>query len=262
MKRVVGRVDYDRIAPTYDRRYADSRLEGVAVALGELAERVGARRVLEVGCGTGRWLAEVGPVARWRCGLDLSAGMLWQARGRDEALPLVQGRAEALPFADGCFDLVLCVNALHHFDRPRDFVAEARRLLSPGGGLAVVGMDPHAGRDRWYVYEYFEGTRETDLERFPSWGQVLDWMVAEGFGRIEWRVVERILDPKEGRAVFDDPFLRKEVSSQLTLLSDEAYEAGLRRIDAAVTAAERDGERLVFWTDITLGMLVGWAEGG
>ena len=67
----------------------------------------------------------------------------------------------------------------------------------------------------------------------------------------------RILDHKVGREVLDDPFLRKDSTSQLVLLSDEAYAAGLRRIEAALTEAEAVGRALIFPDDISIAMLVG-----
>jgi ubiquinone/menaquinone biosynthesis C-methylase UbiE len=112
-----GYVDYDRIAATYDRRFVNDRQDGVAAALLTLAQEVGVERVLEVGCGTGRYLADFHPLAHQLCGLDLSAGMLGNAREREAAFRLVRGRGGQLPYPDGAFDLVYCVNAIHHFDR-------------------------------------------------------------------------------------------------------------------------------------------------
>jgi ubiquinone/menaquinone biosynthesis C-methylase UbiE len=255
-------VDYDGIAPTYNRRYADSELSNVAIALRMLAERLAAERaalrVLEVGCGTGHWLAGLRQVTARLHGLDFSAGMLAQACQRTDRLFLTQGRASQLPHAEGSFDLVCCVNAIHHFRQPGAFVPEAQRLLRPGGALAVIGMDPNTLPNRWYVYDYFEGTLEADLARFPSWGTVLDWMIGAGFERAAWRLVEWVHDPRVGRAVLDDPFLRKDAVSQLALLSDGAYAAGLDRIRTALAKAEADGRTLTFPSDITLAMLVGW----
>ena len=255
------RVDYDQIAPIYDRRYEFNRRSGTADALVSLAQALDARRILEVGCGTGRWLMELYPHAEKVCGLDFSMGMLRQARQRDQPFLLVCGRGSRLPFLDGFFDLIFCVNAIHHFDHPRVFVSEARRLLRPDGALAVIGMEPHGRRDSWYVYHYFDGVYETDLERFPSWGQVLDWMAADGFERVEWHLVERFLDHKIGRQVLDDPFLQKDATSQLALLSDKAYSVGLRRIEAALVKAEASGEEMVFPSEISLAMLTGRAKG-
>lgn len=250
-------VDYDRIASTYNRRFVADRQDGVAAALLALARDLGAERILEVGCGTGRWLADFQPITRQLYGLDFSAGMLAQACERDVDLHLVRGRGGQLSYPDGTFDLIYCVNAIHHFDNQRQFVSEAHRLLRPGGALAVLGSDPHDRRDSWFAYDYFEGMYEMDLGRFPSWGTIVDWMVADGFERVEWRPVERILDPKIGRAVLDDPFLQKDSCSQLALLTDEAYAAGLRRIEAALAEAKAAGETLVFPVDILIGVLVG-----
>jgi SAM-dependent methyltransferase len=214
-----------------------------------------------VGCGTGHWLAGLSPLTGLATGLDLSAGMLAQAQRHGQRLHLARGRAGRLPFSSAAYDLVYCVNALHHFQQQRAFVSEARRLLRPGGALAVVGMDPRAHRHRWYVYDYFAGTYDLDLARFPSWGTTVDWMAAAGFERVEWQLVRHIVDHKAGRDVLADPFLAKEATSQLTLLSDGAYAAGLRRIEEAITAAEAAGETLTFATDLMMAMVVGWTGG-
>jgi SAM-dependent methyltransferase len=183
--------------------------------------------------------------------------MLAGARGREARLHLVRGRASQLPFRVDFFDLVYCVNALHHFRRQRAFVSQARRLLRSGGALAVVGMDPHGRREHYYIYRYFDGVYETDLARFPSRDTITDWMKAAGFEQMESRPAERIVDPKVGRDVLDDPFLHKDATSQLALLSDVAYAAGLDRILVAVDAAEAAGEPLLFPVDLPIFMLVG-----
>jgi SAM-dependent methyltransferase len=252
-------VNYDRLAAGYHQRYAVNRLEGVAALLRGLAQAVGAARVLEVGCGTGRWLAELAPQARHVIGLDYSAGMLHQAQALRAPGSLVRGQAGELPLAAGGLDLVFCVNALHHFPEPARFVAEARRLLRPGGALAVIALDPHNWPGDWYVYDYFPGTRETDLARFPPAGRLLDWMAAAGFEHATWQLAERIDKTLAGREVERDHFLKKEGTSQLALLSDEAYQAGLARLAAALDAAEARGETLTFSAELRLGAVVGYA---
>jgi ubiquinone/menaquinone biosynthesis C-methylase UbiE len=256
------RVDYDRLASAYDARYEANRRSATGAALRALVEAQQAEWVLEVGCGTGHWLQELAPLVLFACGLDLSSGMLRLARGKAPSLGLTRGRAARLCFADATFDLVYCVNAIHHFGRPRAFVAEARRTLRPGGTLAVIGMDPRGQQNKWYVYDYFEGVYERDLRRFPSWGTVMDWMVEQGFAEVECRVVERFGDDLVSRAVLDHPFLRKESCSQLALLSDEAYAAGMRRIEAALDEADERGVEIVFPDDVSLAMISGYVGEG
>lgn len=261
------RVNYDQIAPTYDKRFVHDRTEGIGKAILDLAQRLNAplrtyrtmmkRQILEVGCGTCHWLAQMQRVGSKRYGLDLSTGMLNQAHERRTGLKLVNGYARRLPFESDVFDLVFCVNAIHHFQDSRGFVSEAARVLRRGGVLAVVGNDPHGRRESWFVYRYFDGVYETDLMRFPTWETVRGWMLEDGFEEIEWREVKRILNPKYGRGVFDDPFLKKDSCSQLALLTEETYRAGLERIEADLVEAEAREEILVFETDILTAMLAG-----
>ncbi|MEJ2560344.1 MAG: class I SAM-dependent methyltransferase, partial [Anaerolineae bacterium] len=129
-------VNYDSIAPTYDRRYTINPLPGIAATLESQVGPYRRARILEVGCGTGRWLTKLQSIAPQVYGLDLSPGMLGQARDQLANLKLLCGHARQLRFPDASFHLVFCVNALHHFDQPRSVLSEARRLLAPGGTLA------------------------------------------------------------------------------------------------------------------------------
>jgi SAM-dependent methyltransferase len=101
-------------------------------------------KVLEVACGTGRllsmlprYLPGVEPF-----GVDLAAGMLQQARHvvGPEA-KLVRGDVMRLPFAAGCFDLVLCAHAFHHFPDQARAVREMYRVLRPGGLACILDGD-------------------------------------------------------------------------------------------------------------------------
>jgi SAM-dependent methyltransferase len=195
--------------------------------------------------------------ARRIFGLDLSIGMLRKARERESSLSLVRGSAEILPFRSHSFDLIFSVNAIHHFIRPAEFVREARRLLKPGGSLASIALDPHHGRDRWYVYDYFPETLEIDRERYPSVGRVADWMIAAGFDRVECRTADRIVQNLTGDQILRDPMLHKNGTSQLVLLGDEAYAAGMARIKAAIQRAQAAGEPAVFPIDVSLMMEIG-----
>lgn len=252
-----SRVDYDTLAPTYNQRFVVSDRPAMAAALQDLATESSARQILEVGCGTGRWLEALHAAAFTVFGLDPSRGMLQQARQRPLPLRLVQGWGESLPYAAGAFELVSCVNALHHMTDPRAFIREARRVLAPGGRLAIAGTDPHDTRNAWYVYDFFEGVYAGELSRFPVHETVLQWLAEAGLVGVERRAIETIEAVWTGEAVLTDPFLQKHATSQLALLDETAYAAGLQRLTAA---AAQDPTRN-FRTVLHMEMLVGTVGG-
>jgi 2-polyprenyl-6-hydroxyphenyl methylase/3-demethylubiquinone-9 3-methyltransferase len=115
---------------------AEGRLKNPWVAE-RLARRFPGRacRVLDIGCGAGflaNGLALAGHAVQ---GVDLSPGSLAVARGRDASGRAAYRVADAyrLPFRDGAFDAVSSMDFLEHVDRPGDAVAEAARVLRPGG---------------------------------------------------------------------------------------------------------------------------------
>jgi len=93
------------------------------IAAGRLA--AGESRVLEVGCGTGRALANLPPGA---VGVDYAAEMLGAARMLLPGSRLVRARGEALPFAAGAFHTAVVVNALHNQEDIRVWLRALRRL--------------------------------------------------------------------------------------------------------------------------------------
>lgn len=255
-------VDYDRIAADYDRRYARTGPDGRTQAIERLADALKAKYTLEVGCGTGHWLeqlAEAGSTLLF--GLDPSTGMLALARRRGTKLHLTNGVAESLPYREQVFALLLCVQAIHHLADPRSFIREAYRVLRDGGTIAILGSDPREPHDRWYVYDYFEHTLETDLRRKPSWPTLSSWLTQAGFADTKLTAAEQINDTKLGSEVLQDPFLSRNGCSQLALLSEEAYAAGIARIKAALKEAESSREPLAFPCRISISMLTGRKNG-
>ena len=103
----------------------------------------GARRVADIGCGTGilaaRIQSEVNPDEVY--GVDMSDGMLEQAMARTEDVEWRKGPAENLPFEDDSLDAVVTTTAFHFFDQPAA-MAEFYRVLAPGGLVAVATVSP------------------------------------------------------------------------------------------------------------------------
>lgn len=245
-------VDYDVIAPTYDRRYADNDYAGLECALQQLAGENPGVRVLEVGCGTGHWLALVSRHGACVAGIDTSAQMLARARGHVPHAHLVRSGAEHLPWANASFDRVFCINALHHFRDQPAFLGEARRVLRPGGGLMTVGLDPHTGLDRWCIYDYFEGTRAADAQRYPAASRIREWMSAAGFSHCVTAEVQHMPISLPARQGLEQGRLDKSVTSQLSVLTDAAYQCGMDRIRRDLESAEARGEALYLTADLRL----------
>lgn len=248
-------LNYDKIAHQYNQRYPQSQDWERGQALLSLAKKINAQHILEVGCGTGYWVNLLYQPNRKIFGLDFSMGMLKQAQTQPSAVNLMQGNAIQLPLQNATFDLVYCVDAIHHFGNYRAFIQEASRLLKPNGLLAIIGHDPHAeGAHHWYIYDYFDTVYDTDLRRYPSGESVLRMMKAEGFENVSSQTVEHIQNIHVGEAVLNDPFLKHDATSQLALLSEETYQAGLTNIKQTIAQAK---ETIVFRSDIQVKMFLG-----
>jgi SAM-dependent methyltransferase len=90
---------------------------------------------VDVGCGTGRWTRWLASRGLAAAGFDISPTMVERARQLDPSLPFGVASATSLPLADESQEWVVSVTVLHHLphERQAEAVAEARRVLRPGG---------------------------------------------------------------------------------------------------------------------------------
>ena len=135
---------YDQIADWYEQEFlagatapGADRL-GIDAALDSLLGP-GVGVCLDIGCGTGVRAARVRGLGWTPLGIDISAAMLRHARGR---LPAARADAARLPVRDRCLPAVITVMA--HTDMPAypAVLAEAARVLQPGGRLVHIGVHP------------------------------------------------------------------------------------------------------------------------
>jgi SAM-dependent methyltransferase len=99
-------------------------------------------RVLDVGCGTGRWVRRYAELGFCATGVDAAPNMLASAREHGTVTPLIAGEASQLPFSDCVFDCVADVTVVQHI--PSGFQAQAlsemTRVLKPGGCLILMEL--------------------------------------------------------------------------------------------------------------------------
>ena len=133
---------FDKQAAHYDKQWSTWSEETLNWLLANAAPQP-TDFVLDVATGTGFTALAFAPYVETVIGVDVSPGMLEQARkqaGERRIANAVfqEGAAESLPFADGSFDIVTCRIAPHHFLSVETFLSEAARVLEPGGRLALV----------------------------------------------------------------------------------------------------------------------------
>src|SRR5204862_5637651 len=134
--------EWDRIRRLH---VADAAVEDAVGAA--LAERP-FRSLLDLGTGTGRMLELFGPQIERGLGIDLSLDMLAIARARLERAALRhcsvrQGDIYDLALPKDAFDVVIIHQVLHFLDDSARAIAQAARVLRPGGRLLVVDFAPH-----------------------------------------------------------------------------------------------------------------------
>lgn len=140
---------FERVAPQWDRIRSLYVCEtAVEAAILRAAGPGPFERVVDLGTGSGRMLTLLGGKARMSVGLDLSHNMLNIARANVaraglEKVELRHGDIFATRLPTASADLVLVHQVLHYLADPAAAVAEAARLVMPGGRLLIIDFAPH-----------------------------------------------------------------------------------------------------------------------
>jgi ubiquinone/menaquinone biosynthesis C-methylase UbiE len=254
--KAMNRVHYDEVAHLYDEPERDHGVDQNLLAFlqakdGPLTSAV---RILDVGCGTGKQLA----ANRRRfpdmvmVGLDRFGGMLRIAQRRcPEAVWLLADGAR-LPFSSEAFHYIINQFAYPHVRRTRQLVTEVFRTLKPGGRFVMTNIDPWSMVE-WLIYQYFPEALELDRQDFLQVEPFVALMRDVGFQDVE--VMRDDLSRQESVTEFLNFAAKRHRASQLMAISDDAYAAGIRRVqDALATDRDRD---LVVRSEFVLVTIVG-----
>jgi ubiquinone/menaquinone biosynthesis C-methylase UbiE len=218
-------VDYDRLRPADDNWL---ELVDVMWADGDLA----GRRVLDVGCGTGRIARALADRGARVWGVDPSPAMLEQSRARcGRSVGLKSGSVEALPFRAVSFERLVLHLVVHLVERERAF-AESARVLCPGGRIVIATFAPSHFDGIWLA-RYFPSLPGIDRARFATPDELAVELETAGFANTRQRDVVQ-----EARVEREDALerLRGRFISTLWLLPEDEYRAGVERAERELPA--------------------------
>jgi demethylmenaquinone methyltransferase/2-methoxy-6-polyprenyl-1,4-benzoquinol methylase len=198
---------FDRIAPVYD---AMNRLMTAGLDQRWRRETAAAvvrpgDRVLDVCCGTGDLALAAADAGANVTGLDFSAPMLERARRKSTQVEWLEGDALGLPFPEGSFDAVTIGFGLRNVANVERGLEELRRVLKPGGRLAILEITRPRGLMAPFYRFWFDGViplagkvlpggsaysyLPASVRRFPAPEGLAKLLDEAGFDEIRWRLV-------------------------------------------------------------------------
>jgi len=196
---------FDRISPVYDAMNRamtlglDQRWRRATVA----AVVQPSDRVLDACCGTGDLAIAAARAGGRVTGVDFSERMLERARRKGPELEWLQGDALALPFSDGSFDSATVGFGVRNLEDLERGLAELRRVLRPGGRVAILEITRPRGLLAPFYKLWFDGLvpllgkvlpggsaytyLPASVRRFPGPGELVSLLEQAGFEDVRWR---------------------------------------------------------------------------
>ena len=195
-------------------------------------------RALDLGGGTGRF---AGPIQKsYKCPvtvIDPSEAMLKQGMERKiNNISWICGAAEHIPLYTDSIDLVWMCQVFHHLEDPQLAFQEVYRVLKPGGFLAIRnGTRENDMEIEWS--HCFPEAQQIDQVRIPSQSQVVNTVRRHGFIVLKVQTVYQFFAATYTE--YYDKISQRGLSSLINI-SDEAFNAGLRRLKEWTSSQPHD----------------------
>jgi malonyl-CoA O-methyltransferase len=161
--------------------------------LAQLPQSLHGAQLLDVGCGSGRYLLHARRRGATLCGVDRSAQMLAVASA--QGLPVLQGSVTCVPVVDAWADVVVCALTLGHVADLKAALQELARVLKDSGTLLCSDFHPIADALGWQRSFNHDGTRYA--VRYTT-HRYADWHAASKAAGLQIEdVIEPLLDPAD-----------------------------------------------------------------
>jgi ubiquinone/menaquinone biosynthesis C-methylase UbiE len=231
------RVDYDTISATYDG-FRGVNAELAKTILREAAPAPGAR-MLDIGCGTGNIegafaeAALAGAIDLSIVGVDLSFGMLAEAKSKIPGVDWVQADSNALPLGRGAFDCAIMLYMLHHLTNFHSVIEGVYDVLHEGRFVILTAS--HEQIDDNFSSRFFPSYAEIDKARFPKIDDILQAMRGAGFSDLATREIN------VAKVTLNESYLTKVENKHVStflLMDDEEFTQGMEKMRRYVSEHE------------------------
>jgi ubiquinone/menaquinone biosynthesis C-methylase UbiE len=234
---------YDQIGKGYNStRQADPY---IADRLCDLLQPHEGGIYLEIGCGTGNYLAALSAKGYSFYGVDPSETMLETARNTYPAERFILATADSMPLPDANFDGAIAILTLHHWANLEDGLAGVARVLKPGANWAIFSFAPEQMKGYW-LHHYFPEMIERCMSLIPSLYEMKAMLIHAGFGHIGTEKyfirpehIDHFLYSHKSRPEkYLEAGVRNNASAFRLQCTEDELEDGLQRLEADIRSGE------------------------
>jgi len=223
---------YEQIGKTYDdTRQADPY---IAKRLASYLKANLKGRYLDLACGTGNYTIVLQQFAKSIIGIDLSLGMIKQARAKNPSLSYVCVDISYLPFRSGLFDGAFSNQVIHHVQKKELFIKEAYRVLRQHTFFIIESCSHRQIGTYWFCH-YFPNSFEIEIDRIPDIDKIITMFENAGFSNIITEICFKDVIMKET----PENYLKKDYRDGIStfgLLSEEDIEIGCSKLQKDISS--------------------------